>query len=438
MSNAPRLAAARRSWGDDDSGTPILHVDMDAFFAAVEILDHPHLRGLPVAVGGPDRGVISAASYEARAFGVRAAQSVAHAKQLCPQLVLQPARMRRYQEVSRSVMAILQRVTPHVQQVSVDEAYLDVAGARRLWGSALPIATQLRQTIHREIGVVASIGIGDTKLLAKLASAHAKPDGLLLVPADRSLDFLHLLPIGALPGVGRVTAQSLHLRGVETVGDLARLDTSQLSKWVGRAAGVRLAALARNDDRRQVRPGRVEKSYGTETTFFTADVTAAQLRRTVLRQAHTCGRQLRQRHRLAATVVVKVKTPDFRLHTRSRTLAQPTDLDAELAAIALRLLAEMSLAGPVRLVGVRVEGVVERAAGVQFALDSDGRQQATQRSIDEVLDRFGPRAVQPASLLAGQKGDGPGSKTAIRGRRAGYPVGSEQNGAEDGPVRTRT
>lgn len=406
MSNAPRLAAARRSWGDDDSATPILHVDMDAFFAAVEILDNPALRGLPVAVGGPERGVISAASYEARAYGVRSAQSVAHAKQLCPQLHLLPVRMRRYQEVSRAVMAHLHRVSPHVQQVSVDEAYLDVGGARRLLGSPLTIARQLRQTIRSEVGVTASVGIANTKLLAKLASAHAKPDGLLLVPAHRSLDFLHPLPIGAMPGIGRVTANTLQLHGVVTVGDLARVPGAQLTKWVGRAAGTRLAALARNDDPRRVRPGRTEKSYGTETTFFTADVSAAELRQTVLAQARSCGRQLRRRDRLAATVVLKIKTPDFRLHTRSRTLTQPTDLDTELVAVALELLAELAPIGSVRLVGVRVEGVVERAAGVQLALDADGRQQATQRSVDDVLARFGPAALQPASLVAGQKRGG--------------------------------
>ena len=244
MSRAPRSTQARRDWGSDDSGTPILHVDMDAFFVSVELMDRPELAGKPVAVGGKERGVVSAASYEARTYGVNSAMPVGQAFRRCPQLIMLPPNGARYSAVSKQVMAILRDITPLVEQVSVDEAFLDVSGARRLFGSPVQIAMDLRQRVRTEVGVPASVGIAATKHVAKVASAHAKPDGLLLIPESATTRFLHSLPVGALWGVGEKTRERLEIQGVETVADLANLGKERLIRILGRAGGTHLYELA--------------------------------------------------------------------------------------------------------------------------------------------------------------------------------------------------
>ncbi|MFZ1382506.1 MAG: DNA polymerase IV, partial [Scrofimicrobium sp.] len=231
MSISPRSSSVRRDWGTDDSETPILHVDMDSFFASVELKEDPELRGKPVVVGGlGNRGVVTSATYEARARGVRAGQPIGQARQLVPGAVFLPGRHHLYSEYSARVMDLLGKVTPDLEPLSIDEAFLDVSGSVRRLGSPLSIGEQIRRDIRERIGLPASVGIASTKSVAKIASAHAKPDGLLLIPSDRTVEFLHSLPVGALWGVGRKTGQILIGRGIDTVGDLANTELSLLSR----------------------------------------------------------------------------------------------------------------------------------------------------------------------------------------------------------------
>ncbi|MDO4791705.1 MAG: DNA polymerase IV [Buchananella hordeovulneris] len=435
MSNAPRSANARRHWGDDDSATPILHLDMDAFFASVEELDFPALKGRPVAVGGRERGVISAANYAARAYGVRSAMPTHQALAACPGLILRPGRFARYSEVSGQVMKILREATYLVEQVSVDEAYLDVSGARRTAGTPVAIATELRRRIRAEVGVPASVGVGSTKLIAKLASAHAKPDGLLLIPAERSLEFLHCLPVGAVPGIGAVTAQKLLRREINTVGDLARLLTkggqprpagpavlallpggAELERMVGHSLAESLARLVFNEDRRRVSPGRQEKSLGRERTFAQNLRSRAELAEHARRFAFHCAALLRASGQVATTVAIKLRDGQFQTITRSRSLQRATNSSAQITQVALALLDAVPVPPTgVRLLGVRVEGLRSLESGVQAAFDDDPRQSASAAGMDQVHRRFGVEALMPAALLgktAAAKGEhGPQAPT---------------------------
>ncbi|MFD1504125.1 DNA polymerase IV [Georgenia yuyongxinii] len=416
MSRAPRSEAARRSWGDDDAGCTILHVDMDAFFASVELLDHPELRGKPVIVGGQHRGVVSAASYEARAFGVHSAMPVTRARMLCPQGVFLPGRHQRYAEVSRQVMTVLGDVTPVMEPVSIDEAFLDVAGAVRRMGSPVAIARWIRAEVRARTGVTASVGAAGTKHVAKLASTHAKPDGLMLVPVAATLPFLHSLPVGALWGVGEKTRAVLERRGLETVADIAATPLAALHRMLGVAAGQKLHELAWGIDDRRVVPGRVEKSVGTETTF-PEDITDRTILETVLLdQAHQCAARLRADAVLAATVSIKVRMADFTTLTRSRTLPAPTDLAHDLVTAVRDLLGAVSIPPDgVRLLGVRAERLVDaRSTGVQGALDEDPQRARAERAMDGVRARFGPGVLRPASLMDTTRGSAfPGARGDI-------------------------
>ena len=381
MSRAPRSQAARRSWGDDDSAAPIIHVDMDAFFASVELLEHPELVGRPVIVGGRDgRGVVSAASYEARVFGVSSAMSMAEASRRCPQAVVLPVRHGRYSEVSAQVMSVLAEVTPVLEKVSIDEAFLDVSGARRRLGSPVTIGRWIRTEVRRRVGVPASVGIASTKFVAKLASSHAKPDGLLLIPAGATRDFLNLLPVGALWGVASRTQDVL-------------------ARW-----GI-------NDVRtRRVEPVREEKSVGTETTFFDSVTDREHARRVLLDQTHQCAARLRAADLRCRVVVLKARGADFTTVTRSRTLAVPTDLAHDIWETVSSLYTALpSPAGGFRLLGVRVEGLLRPDDGVQLLLDEDPRRGASERAADAVRRRWGSGALAPASLLGG--GTGPAQES---------------------------
>ena len=407
MSRAPRSQAARRSWGDDDSAAPIIHVDMDAFFASVELLEHPELVGRPVIVGGRDgRGVVSAASYEARAFGVSSAMSMAEASRRCPQAVVLPVRHGRYSQVSAQVMSVLAEITPVLEKVSIDEAFLDVTGARRRMGSPVTIGRWIRSEIRRRVGVPASVGIASTKFVAKLASSHAKPDGLLLVPAHTTQDFLNLLPVGALWGVGARTQEVLTRWGINDVRTLAATDVRHLEKILGRAAGRHLHELSHGIDPRRVEPVREEKSVGTETTFFDTVTDREHARRVLLDQTHQCAARLRAGDLRCRVVVLKARGVDFTTVTRSRTLAVPTDLARDIWEIVAALFSALpSPAGGFRLLGVRVEGLLRPDDGVQLLLDEDPRRGASERAADAVRRRWGSNALAPASLL----GDGGGS-----------------------------
>ncbi len=409
MSRAPRSAAARRDWGSDENGCSILHVDMDAFFASVELARRPQLRGLPVIVGGAQRGVVLAATYEARAFGVHSAMPMTQALRLAPQAVVVPPDHRRYHEVSDGVMGILRDVTALVEQVSVDEAFLDVAGARRRMGSPTTIAELIRRRVRERFGITCSVGVAATKFVAKLASGHAKPDGVLLIPRTATVDFLRVLPVGALWGVGERTEAALARWGITTVAQLADSGVGTVQRAVGKVAGAHLHDLAWGRDPRPVHPGREEKSIGAEETFGEDVADPAVVQAKALQLADRCAERLRRHGLVARTVAIKVRASDFRTLTRARTLATPTDVGREIYLAARELLAGVDLDGlPVRLVGVRAEGLSRaeltvRQPTLEEATADDGRdRREAERAMDEVRRKFGSDAIRPASAPVGR------------------------------------
>jgi len=377
----------------------MLHVDLDAFFASVEQVLEPTLRGRPVIVGGlGGRGVVSAASYEARRFGVHSAMPMSRAQRACPEGVFLPPRFAEYERYSRSVMAVLRSVTPLVEPLSIDEAFLDVAGARRLYGTATEIGALLRGRIRDETGLTASVGVATTKFLAKIASDMAKPDGMLVVAAGRELEFLHPLPVERLWGVGPATFARLERMGVRTVGDVAEVPLDALVAVLGNASGRHLHALAGNVDERPVKTRRVAKSIGAEETFG-ADLTAApELDRELMRLVDRMTSRLRTAGVVARTVTVKVRYADFETATRARTLDDPADTAAAVLRVARSLLDGAELGRGVRLLGVHASQLTQRSP-VQPALDlgsdvnadvvRDLREAAIESAVDEVRARFG-------------------------------------------------
>ena len=301
----------------------ILHVDLDAFYASVEQLDDPALRGKAVIVGGTgNRGVVCAASYEARRFGVHSAMPTARARRACPHAVFLPPRFERYSELSGEVMGILRAVTPLVEQLSIDEAFVDAGGVRRRWGAGPEVATMLRTRIRAETGLTASVGAASTKFLAKLASDMAKPDGLLVVPAGRELAFLDPLPVTRLWGVGPATFRTLDRMAIRTIGDVARVSEPVLVAALGDSLGRHLHALARNEDDRDVVPEHETKSIGAEETFGTDLHTRAECERELVRLADRATARVRASGLVARTVTLKVRFGDFETKTRARTLPE--------------------------------------------------------------------------------------------------------------------
>src|SRR5262245_45320132 len=335
-----------------------LHVDMDAFYASVEVRRQPELRGQPVVVGGSGpRGVVSSASYEARAFGVRSAMPGSQARRLCPQAVFLPPDMAAYSAASRDVMRIFADVTPLVEPLSVDEAFLDVAGARRLLGPPTQIAEHIRARIRSELNLTCSVGVASTKFMAKLASTRAKPDGLLVVKAEDALAFLHPLPVEALWGVGERTADVLRRLGLRTVGDVAQAPLGMLRQALGEAAAAHLHALAWARDPRRVTPERVEKSVGSETTFDVDVADPDVIRETLLALANGVAVRLRHAQVAGRTVAIKVRLSDFTTLNRSRTLGTPTDVARDIFDEAWSLFRALAPGDRIRLIGVRVEGL---------------------------------------------------------------------------------
>jgi DNA polymerase IV len=391
----------------DDTGCPILHVDMDAFFASVEIKRRPELRGRPVVVGGGQRGVVAAASYEARRYGVHSAMSMSQALRRCPSAVVLPPDRAAYSAASAEVMAILRDVTPLVEPLSLDEAFLDVAGVTRLHGRPGVIAAAIRRRVADSLGLTCSVGVGPTKFIAKLASARCKPDGLLVVPADRALDFLHPLPVTALWGVGERTAESLHRLGVRTVGDLAGTPADTLRRAVGGAAAEHLTALAHGIDPRAVEPDDVEKSISADRTLD-ADLTdESDVRRELLRLAEEVGARVRARGFVARTVGIKIRFADFRTLTRVRTVPGWTDATGDIFETAVELYRGLGLDRPrIRLVGVKCEGLREAgqvAEQLTLALEPNPHDTPSRTRADAAVDaaraRFGAGAVRPGTLL---------------------------------------
>ncbi|MGK0721085.1 DNA polymerase IV [Leucobacter sp. W1478] len=398
---SPRSYGTRRSAELERTDASILHVDMDSFFVSVELLDRPELRGLPTAVGHETgRSVVSSASYEARAYGVRSAMPVARAKQLCPSLILLEPTFAKYRDASRTVMGIFQEFTPLVEPLSIDEAFLDVTGSTRLFGPPAEIARRLRATIRARTGLPASVGLASTKHVAKLASQRAKPDGVLEIPHAGTLSFLHPLPVEAIWGVGGATAKSLHARAIHTVGDLAREPLASLERVVGRANAVRLHELANGRDAREVRTTRVEKSIGHEETFAFDEIDPAVIERELLRLSTRTAERLREHGAEARTIAVKVRWESFETVSRSRTLAEATNSTQRIYRTARELYTSIGAAGrPVRLIGVRVEQLLPEGQQPEALWGEDDEWRAVDQAVDEVRSRFGAVGLRPARLL---------------------------------------
>ncbi len=377
----------------------IMHADLDAFYASVEQRDNPTLRGKPVLVG---MGVVTAASYEAKRCGVRCPTTIREAKRLCPDAIVVPARMHAYSEASKAVFSIFHETTPEVEGISIDEAFLDVTGLWRLVGDGATIATTLRSRVANEVGLPLSVGVATTKFLAKVASAAAKPDGLCIVEPGSELDFLHPLPVEVLWGVGPVTAQKLHDRGIRLVGDLARLDEAHIVDSVGRAAGHHLFSLANNRDPRRVVTGKRRGSIGSQRSFAGRRKDLAECNAMLLDIVDRVSERLRRANRLARTVVLRLRFGDFVPATRSHTLDEPTNQTAALARPAQRLLAEVWPTTEERgltRIGLSLTGL-SSAQVVQLTLPFGNKDMSNlDRTLDELSERFGKSSVRRAANL---------------------------------------
>jgi DNA polymerase-4 len=377
----------------------ILHVDLDAFFASVEQRDHPELVGKPVIVGGDPggRGVVSAASYEARAFGVHSAMSLREALRRCPDGVFLPVNGRRYQQASREVMAILRRFTPQVEPISIDEAFLDVTGSRQLFGDGRSIALAIKAAIRDEVGLPASVGVATTKLVAKVASDLRKPDGLVVVAPGDEAPFLAPLPIGRLWGVGEKTAHALEDYGVRTIGDLATLSPDVLIRRFGKHGGS-LASRARGMDDDRVHEGDPAKSVGHEHTFDVDTSEREIIERTLLAMSDGVAGRLRSAGVRASTVTVKIRDSSFRTITRQKTLAEPTDMTDPIFRAAVELARPEVRGIRVRLLGVTVSNLGEREQLGLFPAD-DPRRRAAIEAADSIRRRYGSKAVTRGRLV---------------------------------------
>ena len=403
----------------------ILHLDLDAFYASVEQLDQPALRGRPVIVGGTsNRGVVCAASYEARKFGVRSAMPTVRARRLCPDGVFLPPRFERYGELSDRVFDVYRRYTPMVEPLSLDEAFLDVTASRALHGDGPAIASAIRAAVKAETGLTVSAGVAEVKLAAKIATDFGKPDGLTVVPVGGVAGFLAPLPVNRLWGVGPATEAALRPLGVARIGDLARLPELALASCLGAERAHALRELARGHDVRDVVPDEAAHSVGGEETFEEDLVGEAALARVLLLQAGRVGRRLRAQGLKGRVVTVKVKYADFTAVTRRVTLPRPTDDDAAIVAAARAQLARVDLARPVRLAGVTVSGFDElgeaETAEAQLdlfgaaapaaeggpgaeALAVEARRARLNAAVDKLSGKFGSGVVQPADLAGGAR-----------------------------------
>ncbi|WP_280210841.1 DNA polymerase IV [Nocardia cyriacigeorgica] len=395
-SRRPRIAAR--------ADASILHADLDSFYASVEQRDDPTLRGRPVLVGG---GVVLAASYEAKALGVRTPMNCGQALRLCPQAVVVPPRMSAYAEASTAVFEIFRDTTPVVEGISIDEAFLDVAGLRRIAGPPLGIAERLRARVRAEVGLPISVGIARTKFLAKVASAVAKPDGLRLVEPDRELEFLHPLPVERLWGVGVVTAATLHQHGITRVGQLAELGESGLRSMLGPAAARHLYALSWARDPRRVETGKRRRSIGAQRALGRRPRPPEELAAYLDGLVDRLGRRLRGAQRVSRTVVLRLRFDDFTRATRSHTLAEATD-DTETIRYAARILFTAALPliqeRGITLIGLALTNL-EDADAIQLTLPFEGRPTAPlDAALDDLRRRFGSGAVTRAALLG--RGEG--------------------------------
>ena len=382
----------------------ILHADLDSFYASVEQRDDSRLRGRPVIVGA---GVVLAASYEAKAMGVRTAMGGAQARRLCPDAIVVDPRMSAYADASKAVFAVFEDTTPLVEGISIDEAFLDVGGLRRISGTPTEIAVRLRRAVREQVGLPITVGIARTKFLAKVASRVAKPDGLLLVPPDRELAFLHPLPVDRLWGVGAVTAGKLDRRGIGTVGDVAELAEAALVSILGPAAGHHLYALAHNRDPRPVQVGRRRRSIGSQRALGRSRKTPATLDAVLVGIVDRLGRRLRAARRVCRTVVLRLRFDDFNRATRSHTLSDATAHTETILATARALLAlatPMITSQGITLLGIALSNLADDT-DFQLTLPFERKPEgALDASLDALRERFGSQAVTRAVLLGRDQG----------------------------------
>lgn len=379
----------------------ILHVDMDAFFASVAEKDNPRLKGRPVVVGAGVRGVVSSANYEARKFGIRAAMPVYRAKALAPHAIFIPPDLKRYSEVSEHVMNIFEDITPLVEPLSLDEAFLDVTGSKRLLGSAREIAEIIRKRVEAEQGITCSVGISHNKFIAKIASAHCKPNGVLEIDPEKVLDFLHPLPVSEIWGVGPKTNEQLAKLGLIKVADIANTPRQTLIRALGQASGTSLYELAWGRDYRDVETQRVDKSVSSSETFDEDLDDQEEILKILLRLTEKSAERMRAKGYAANTISIKVRFADFKTISRSKTLDLPTVTTWEIFEVVKNLYQALDLAGElIRLVGVSLDSLVENDDIQQMVL---GQRASGWRQVDRVADRirakFGGSSLRPARLV---------------------------------------
>jgi DNA polymerase-4 len=398
-----RRPSGKVGFGSNDAGCNILHVDMDAFYASVELRDHPELRGKPVAIAAQgNRGVVLTATYEARELGVHSAMPLSRAKRIAPEVIILPPHHEKYSVVSRNVMALFESITPLVEPISLDEAFLDVSGALRRLANPVGIAELIRARVFDEQGITCSVGVASTKFIAKLASTRAKPDGMLLVPTDSVIDFLHPLPIGSLWGVGEKTEEHLTRLGLKTVGDIANTPVATLTRALG-SVGTSLFDLSWGRDPRSVNPHEPEKSVSNENTF-SYDIDDPEIIRTEIAQlADKVAGRLRAAEYRGKTVTLKLRFADFTTITRSKT-GSHTDLAHDIYSTCWNLYQALGLQRVrIRLVGVKVDGLIpatDAAEQLSFGEPEHGRRDA-EMAIDKLRSKFGPGAVKPGRTVAG-------------------------------------
>jgi DNA polymerase-4 len=385
----------------------ILHVDMDAFYASVAELDNPQYKGKALVVGAGVRGVVLSANYEARKFGIRAAMPVGRAKRMAPHAIFIAPEHHRYAEISERVMAIFNSFTPLVEPISLDEAFLDVTGAQKLFGDGREIAAKIRAQVEQEEGITCSVGIAQSKFIAKLASQHCKPNGMLEIKSDRILEFLHPLPVRALWGVGPKTAESLDRLGLHTVADIANTPRATLIRALGDATGESLYELAWGRDYRNVIPDEPEKSIGNEETFARDIDSPEEILAEFLRMAEKATARLRERGLFAKTVTMKIKFADFTTLSRAKTLPIGIDGTHETYEIVKKLYLALNNEGArIRLVGVSLSNLLDEAP-VQLELGARERGwRDADSAIDKAKARFGRGSVRPGRLITGDSGDG--------------------------------
>lgn len=401
--NQIRRPKATALSSSDDAECVILHVDMDAFYASVSLLQYPELRGRPVIVGGAaGRGVVLAASYEARELGVYSAMPMGRARRVAPEAVVLPPDFERYAQVSASVMALLRSITPDVEVLGLDEAFLNIAGAKRRLGHPAQIAAEIRARIYDEQRVTCSVGVASNKLIAKLASTLSKPDGMQVVPPGEVIGFLHPLPVSALWGVGEKTEASLTRLGIRTIGDIAATDPPILQRVLGSVAGAHLADLAWGRDVRRVQTHEPDRSIGAEETFAADEDDQGVILRELLRLSEKVAARIRRQGYVGRTVQLKVRFADFSTLTRSRTLGASTDVGKDIYMQVRQMYEKLGLQrARLRLVGVRVSGLSDMAETPQQLVlgeDGPGRRDAEQ-AMDLIAERFGKGAIKSARLI---------------------------------------